>query len=213
MSSDYISVIGTAYLEPIITLLKNFNSFPHNRVNPVQSSSTENGYSSSVILLSVIFLESMLGRVGYFDSNFKKRKFNALEYFKSIDKEEEYTSKLIEVFVIRDIIAHNHIWESTVDWNREGLYHATEPKKLDNYGDYKFNDVVDLKSRKTKELDINVFPTRIYYEDVRIVLKTIVDILKFIERLKGNVFGELMFVDNTGTVIRFYDYIEELVLD
>lgn len=181
MESEYITVVGTSYLDPIVTLFEQLEN--KSTSNEVQTSVYENGYSTSIILLTVIMLESLLARARHF-----KLQEESCEPYKNVLKfTEEYfkigsdnLEILYELFVVRDVIAHNHIWRSTINQNG-GLSFVNEPSLENVFGDKKFNSVVDLKDRVTKKLRLNVFPTRICKIDAIVLFENAYLILKEIE--------------------------------
>ena len=62
---EYVSIIGLSYLRPITKLLEELESFGPKGPNEVQASPTENGYSASVIILTVLLVESAIARTQY----------------------------------------------------------------------------------------------------------------------------------------------------
>ena len=180
-TDDYVSVIGTSYLYPIASLLDALLAFNPKGPNEVQASSPENGYSVSIIVLAVLLIESFVNRAQYLLPKTSKPK-NPYKFVESHYPDSGWVEKIRELSVLRDLIAHNHIWEATYGWGEEiDMKLVKTPIKQTGYGDGKFDDVVDLDSRLTKSLKLNVFPTKINYLDVKIVLKTTVDFLLFLE--------------------------------
>jgi hypothetical protein len=62
---DVISVIGSAYLQPIADLLENLLDKPISGKGPAGSSMHENGYSSALIVLLVTLIESYTARLRF----------------------------------------------------------------------------------------------------------------------------------------------------
>lgn len=183
MKDEYISVIGESYLDPIVKL---FEELPEkSSYNSVQTSPHENGYSVSIIVLSAVMLESFLSRTRYI-----KQKENTSENLRSVLKfieenlslPEKMISVLYELFVLRDIIVHNHIWEGEIA--QIPLRFKNEPT-LDRelFGDKKFSEYVNLMKRKTKSLGLNIFPTKICKEDAIIYFENVYKVLLEIEEI------------------------------
>src|SRR5712691_9491443 len=56
----YVSIIGLAYFQPIVTLIESLQSFKMSPPNEVQASYREYGYAASIVILLVVCLESIL---------------------------------------------------------------------------------------------------------------------------------------------------------
>lgn len=166
---DYYSVLGDSLIEPIVVLVDKATSTRLAGPNQVQASVIENGYSSAIILLLVVMLEGMTNYVNLHNSGFEpfKNKYSAVSALKYYTK-NILNNEIDELFVIRDVIAHNHIWETRVSSN-DRMIHVKEPILRDEYGDRKFTENVDFITRTTKKLELNVFTTRINWKDVEIV--------------------------------------------
>src|SRR4030066_1748971 len=105
----YISVIGTSYLHPITTLLDALDSHNPKGPNDVQSSTFENGYSASIIVLTVLLIESAISRTQYIMGNKTPKK--PIDFVRETYPTSGFPDKLEELFVTRDAIVHNHLWE------------------------------------------------------------------------------------------------------
>jgi len=177
-NENYISVIGTSFLDPIVKLMETLDSIYSKHPNRVHASPLENGYSAAIITLTVLLVESALNRTRYifgWDSPTKPLKF-----FKKAFPSSILYSKLKELFVIRDVIVHNHIWEMKYRLEEEGMKFISA-KLLNSYGNKKFKKIINSKTRKTKLLKMNLLPTEVCRKDVVIVLKSAYEILSFLE--------------------------------
>lgn len=175
-----VTVIGANYIEQIVPdlLEKSFDTYRKKDFSKrnFQVSVHENAYSTSAIVLTVLGIEAYRNRIYYLerkkvtksvpndiscifaqkDSTFPKQGFEAV---------------LAEVFVIRDVIVHNHIYELEVvsDDNWDMVSHRQ--KLLEGYGDdKKYQKFVNNRTRKTKNLGLNVQPGKIGFEDLFKVL-------------------------------------------
>lgn len=176
-----ISCIGIHYIEPILRLYEELISFNYTGDSRIKVSPRENGFSVSIIVLSVLTIESALNRIRYIkkDStqqnnlNFFKNKFNHLGLKLNL------YNKLAEIYVLRDIIAHNHIWK--ISYTLNDRYDETKvyQKLLKGYGDKKYNDHVNKKSKETKILKLNINPIKIGIKDVNIVLCVLEELFEF----------------------------------
>ena len=196
---DYVTVIGNSYIFPISDLLKKLIEFPTKGVNEVQTSVKENGYAVSVIALMIHYIESKTVRIKFESNDFSNR--SALKFLKKFIKEDSLYEQVKELFVIRDCIAHNHLWRAKFKLNEEQDEMKLLEAELDeHFGDNKFNQVIDFEERKTKILKLNLFTTRINYKDVQKVVEVL---REFITYLNNNDFRHLnslqKVVDRNGT--------------
>jgi hypothetical protein len=191
MEEEYLPIIGSNYFYPILKLFEELNNFNSLNTCDVQVSVMENGYSASIIGLSVFCLESYLNRtrqimIDLNRYNCPNKGEVVLKYFENAFDSKELTGKLKELFILRDIIAHNHIWDVKIFTNTKGLRFADEPQHLGEplYGDKKFREIYkQSKNRLTPILKLNLFPTKIGKSDAITVLKCMYDILLSIEKV------------------------------
>lgn len=179
---DYFSVLGDSLIEPIVVLVDKATSTRLAGPNQVQASCIENGYSSAIILLLVVMLEGMINFVWLHYSGFesKKNRYSALMALKYYTQ-NKYNSEIDELFIIRDVIAHNHIWETKIYSGPRKMVHTKTPNLRDEFGDKKYIENVDIDTRLTKKLTLNVFTTRINWNDVEIVFDNIIHLLNCVE--------------------------------
>jgi len=112
---------------------------------------------------------------------------------------------LEELFVVRDAIAHNHVWEAQYVWDDQAGMRLISAALEEGYGDTKFKRVSDMARRKTHRLSINLFPTRICYEDAKIVLKTATEFLLFLEN------EDRRYVDISSQYVKLGECLEPFV--
>jgi hypothetical protein len=207
---DYISVLASNFLHPLTKLIEATDEFENKGPNEVQASGLENGFSLSIILLSVLLTESALSRMQY---RMKKTPpERPLEFTKKNFKEEKLYDRLEELFVIRDVIAHNHIWEAKVYWDEKGDLRLIKAQLSTGYGDKKFNKVIDMKNQTTRILGLNVFPTRICLSDAKKVLKNVVEFLLVIEKKDPNYFRITnQWVKYKGQAVMFTKLVSDFV--
>lgn len=165
-----ISVAGGAYFQPIADLVDRLRTVPSpTDGNEVHASRRENGYAVSVCLLAVVALESFLARARHLKHGKAPGGFGLFrELYPAFPNHQE----IAEAFVIRDLLAHNHLWEIDFTWDADGplqLLHATRSFG----GDGKYQQYVDVDARCTKSLRLHVVPNRVDRRDAAIVLKTV----------------------------------------
>jgi hypothetical protein len=180
-SHNYVSVLFVHLLQPIHDLfeLLEEHSDPKGR-NEVQAGMIENGYAISVIVLAVLVVESALNRTRYVRDEHQRE--SAVDTLKRLGA-SDLGSDIEELFVVRDIIAHNHIWLAATRWDDTGEMALDSAQKLAAYGDQKFARTVDLTTRLTRRLGLDAFPTRIHRATAVAVLKKMVEVLRFLEGL------------------------------
>ena len=181
MEQNYVSIIGVNYLHPICTLLEELDSLSLWPPNQVQASNVENGYSVAIIALTVFLLESFINRNRYdVQKNAFPKRIDPLKFVRTTYPNSCLVDKLEELFVVRDVIVHNHVWEALFNTTGEEMELIIADLRK-GYGDKKFNRVINLTNRKTRQLGINLFPTRICREDVKIVLKNAKEFFLFLK--------------------------------
>ena len=209
---DYVTVIGKNLLIPMAKLLETLKLSGVRSVNEVQTSVFENGYATAIILLAIVLLESMLNRTRYVMGKASKRKGDTvLAFFKSSFPDSGLYDKLAELFVVRDVIAHGHIWQARIKWDKDYELKLVSASLSEGYGDKKFSDVIDEHKRKTKFLEINLFPTRICWSDIVTVLKTATAVLLFLEQKdRRYVYISDEYVEFDGKTVKFLDLVTDL---
>lgn len=146
--------------------------------NEVITGQHENGYSLATIVLSVALFESALNRTAYV----RNEKRGGPDYFKEIAVDKELAAQVEEVFAVRNVIAHNHLWEAKITWFDDNPLKFAEPPTLrEGYGDNRHKNVIVPETRKSRILGLNMFPARIWRRDAYIALKTIAKGLNGIE--------------------------------
>lgn len=191
MSRGYISIFAESLVRPIADLLGRLFSEPHPGSNALQTGSRENGYSVSICLLLAVFLESFIRRATHLsgDSLPTSDKRLPLTFLKKRYARCDLLPAVTEIFVLRDVIAHNHLWRIAYSTDEE-LWRDILSTELDSSsGDKKFTDAVDFHSGTTKVLGLNVIPTKTDRSDVRKVLDTVLDTLEFIDQKENHQLG------------------------
>lgn len=204
----YVSIVASNFVFPIVSLIESLDTVGKHPPNEVQASPLENGYSLAIITLTVLMVESAVSRTQYMMKIDPPRK--ALEFIKQ-EFPNELFQRVEELFVVRDTIAHNHVWEANVSWDEDGKLKLVDAQLVKGYGDKKFGKVVDNSTRKTRILKLNVFPNRICRSDAIIVLKTAFDFLSTLERKDHNYFSvSTLIVKYKGVVIPFEKFMSDI---
>jgi hypothetical protein len=195
----YWPIISLGYLEPIGLLFERLADEPKSRPSPVQVGSIENAISASIVVLTITMLESVIRRIQACDRKTNQR--NAGEYLKSRFPEMIQPQHVDELFTIRDTLVHNHIWYAKVYWNRIGALRFRHAKRDPNFGDKKFLDVLNKKTKKTTTLKLNLFPTCVCRIDAVKVFSEVVSLLHEIE----NVDRRYVYITNEHLTFRGED--------
>ena len=177
-----VTIIGSSYFQPVADLLSQLLRRPRPKPNEVQAGYYENGYCASMILLLVTMLESYVMRVRYINREaLPIQKMPLAKYLTKLYPDYEQPEELTEVLVVRDVIAHNHLWEMDVSWPDDDLMILDRAQKEDTEGDNKYRSVVNTETRRTKLLELNVIPTRVGRSDLLKVFDLVWETLLFLE--------------------------------
>lgn len=212
-----ISCIGISYVEPILHLYKELISHNYSGNSKIKVSPRENGYSVSIIVLSVLMIESCLNRIKYLEKN----KEENLKFFKNkFEKQNsDLYKELIEIYILRDLIVHNHIWRISYVYDDNYDEIKIYQKLLDGYGskrwnkgDGKYSLCVNKKTKKTKFLGLNVNPIKIDTKEVKIVLRVLKEFFEFFDGINLSYFAmknnSFMF---NGDFKKFSEIINEII--
>ena len=207
---DYITAVFLHYLQPIADLCERMLDQCSGEPNEVQTSVRENGYAISVISLTAFFFEGACGRARYFAGlDQEGKRWSAAQTLGAFG-ENALAEKIEEIFVVRHAIAHAHLWKAKVD--EIDMRFTEPPTRLPGYGDKNFDKVVDLNSRTTRKLKLDVFPPRIHRRTAIITLKECAQALEALESRHKEVFLPLAHqsVRFRRKFVRFYKWVREL---
>lgn len=177
---SYLSVIGAHYVPDIVLdfLPRIFEAYKIRdyKSKNFQVSACENTLSTAGLLLSVASIESYANRIFRFEEKRGPVPEKISEIFWSKNNnfpKEDFERLLCEVYILRDVIVHNHIYDISTAVDRE----SWEIKHLDETlvigkgeKDKKFKECVDCAAKKTKLLKLHVQPLKIGFEDLFTVL-------------------------------------------
>lgn len=183
--NNLITIIS--YFEPISTLLEKLEKYDREISSEVKSDYYVNGYASAICLLAVVCLESYSMRVRYINNASQKQidRINVSKYLKLLYQDFPYEDELTEIFILRDVLAHNHLLEISYSWANEKDMILQEVNKRSK-GDKKYRQLVDIEKNVTKTLGLNVNPIKVGSTDVKIVLQTMWKVLLFLENKNIN---------------------------
>jgi hypothetical protein len=143
-------------------------------------------------------LESFVGRVsdlqGRLGAKGKTKAFHTSvpSYIAQLRKSFTLEKSLTEVFVLRDAIAHGHVWSLEVSsHDRHGQLLRSAALGA-QYGNDQFRKRVNLATRRTRAVGLHVVPSAVGRGEVIKVLDVIHRVLKFLARsrlIEPNVFS------------------------
>jgi hypothetical protein len=207
--NGYVSAVFIHLLEPIADLCDRMIQLPSGEPNEVQAAPRENGYAVSIVALAAFLLEGACARARYVAGSQKERSL-AADTFRDLN-ENAIADKVEEIFVVRDAIAHSHLWTAKISWTENDLRFAEAPARLPGYGDKKFERNVDLTSRSTRKLKLHVFPTRIDRVTAIAVLRQCAEALQCLEsKDRRFVYLTPHSVRFAGKLVPFYEWVSQL---
>ena len=185
---------------------------PSHRPNAVQSGYYEHGYAASVTLLLVAMLESYVVRVRYIQRSVVPANLRtAIDVLLHLYPRLRHRKALTDVYVARDAIFHNHLWEIDYSWGGSPSMVLHGAVKDPAFGDKKYSARVNATTRRTKALGISVVPTRVDRGDVKKVFETVWKTLLFLEgKNRNQCYVSHLHVRFRGKSVLFGDLVQYL---
>jgi hypothetical protein len=205
---EYVSLLFASLLQPIVDLFDLMEQKEPKGPNEVQASRAENGYAASIAILAALVIESACNRVRYVRGDVDRK--GAVQTLRELQA-AGLADDVEEIFVLRDVIAHNHMWEATIaDDDVKGLVVVSATKRP-GYGDDKFDRVVDLATRRTRRLHLDVFPNRIHRQTAIVALEKCVEVLRFLENSDSSFVGSTdPHVIWRSRPVAFFEWVDKL---
>ena len=177
-----VTILGADYFQPIADLVDRLTKRSARRPDRVQAGSRESGYSASCVLLLVAMFESYVSRLRYMQGGrIPNNKRNAVDVIQIAFPKLRNQRALQDVYVLRDILIHAHLWEIDYEWGGPVPMVLKAARQHPASGDEKFKKRVNFKTYRTKALGLSVFPTRVNRSDLLKVFETIWKILGVME--------------------------------
>ena len=207
-----VTILGSAYFQPIADLIDRLLKKQRRRPDRIQSGMRENGYSAACVLLLVAMFESYVSRLRYIHgSKFNNSKHTALYVVFTAFPKLRHKNALTEVYVLRDLLTHSHLWEIEYEWGGSVPMKLINAKRHPGYGDTKFADRVNPKTQRTKALRLSAIPTRVDRTDVLKVFGTIwKTLLQFENANRSQCYVSHLNVQFRGQLVLFSSLYEEL---
>ncbi|MCD6006187.1 hypothetical protein K7H08_15215 [Halomonas sp. IOP_6] len=113
MNSEIVTIIGSSYFEAISTLLEKLDKHEKRSSSGFQVGYYESGFAASICILAVVALESYVMRSRYINkaNGPDLNRLAVPEYLKGVYPDFPLHEETKEIFVVRDLLAHNHLWE------------------------------------------------------------------------------------------------------
>ncbi len=175
---EFISIAGAGLVWPAAALCETLVRQKRDPANPDIPNVHEVNSSTAVCLLLVLVFESYLSRVRHFDlTSASAQKKSAWSYFSSLKGCKRLGARVAEVMLIRNSIAHNHVYTYEQVWEDFQSVHVRNFRIDTSWQtDSKFKQVVLLKRRgvpRTRILQLRTVPSLIGREEVVAVFRTI----------------------------------------
>jgi hypothetical protein len=176
---SYESVIAGNFLQPLTLLVARLVARNRESV-PGKTNEIELDWALPVILLTVVMFESYLGWVQRHGSTGVDTEKSAYSFYENLRQKFRELPDVTEAFILRDIVAHNHIWGVDFQWGESkdvlSISHIAG-------GDRKWERNID-KATGTTASGLHVIPTQIDRNDVRAVLSIVVTAMESLISLK-----------------------------
>jgi hypothetical protein len=225
-NQEYTSDIGSGYLHPISSLLEKLNSLEVAAPNEVKVSTLEFSYSAAVILLAVVFVESITNTAQKFCQPPKSGRFlPPVEYLDEayikppyseevLKEASELKEELKEAIAVRHAIAHSHIWTTQFynDDENQGELKLDSTNIEQGSGSKEYRERIEKTgATRTSKLKINLIPTKLCRKDVKILLQSVLRFLQFLEQHNSKLLGILNRpVEHCGQLTLFTDLVENI---
>lgn len=185
--NELVTIVGSSYFDSISALIEELEKHYKGHEGEVQAGALVNGYAASICLLAVVCLESYVMRARYVhgaeDNDLNKVSVN--QYIKKTYSDFPYFDETNEVFVVRDLLAHNHLLKVSYSFDETGSMKKNSSVRVSS-GDKKFSANVCTDTERTLVLGLNTNPALVGYNDAFMVLKTVWRNLIFLENKDRN---------------------------
>lgn len=178
-TTEFVSILAGNYMQPLGVLIERLVAKPREGLDGIKANEHETDWAISAILIAVVMFEGWLMRVRYDLGATAPNERQALDFYQALQKQHPLPD-VTEAFVMRDIVAHNHLWSVTFAWDDSG--HQLVGSNLMTGGDKKYRQVVDPGTGRTKGHQLHANPKLIDRSDVKKVLQIILDAMQALTR-------------------------------
>lgn len=161
----------------------------------------------------VAIFESYVVRVRYLNKGAVPNKLrSAIDVLFHVYPSLRNKKALADVYVLRDAVFHNHLWEIEFSWGGSPAMVMHGAAKHPAFGDKKYAARVNPRTRRTKALGLSVVPTRLNRTDAKKVFETLWKTLLYLESKNRNqCYVSHIHVRYRGKSVLFGDLINEFV--
>lgn len=207
-----VTVLGSAYFQPIADLVERLTRRKPIRPTRVKSTPDESGYSAACVLLLVAMFESYTSRVRFAQAGVvQDRDRSAIDVVFSVLPRLRHRKALQDVYVLRDLLMHGHLWEIDYEWGGPLPMVLKDAKLQTAYGDKKFHKRVNMQTHRTMALGLSVFPSRVDRRDLLKVFETLWKTLLLLERQnRFQCYVSHLHVRYKGKSVLFSSLVQEL---
>lgn len=177
---DIITVVGSSYFQPIADLIEIMLSTPQPESSPSGAGWRENGYAASITILLVAVLESYTAHLRFVRNDEISAPRNVPDLLAQLFPDLPHHGDLLEVFLLRNLVVHNHIWHLDVS-DPDSCEAQTLKSPLDLGFDVNkhYSAIVDPGIRRTRLLGLHASPTAVDRTDVKLVFEMVWSTLSF----------------------------------
>lgn len=180
---DQITIVGSSYFQPIADLIEKLASHPMPVPGPAGTSRRENGYSNALVILFVTVLESYTARVRFVrpDDVALPGAISTPDLLLAYFPDLPTYGDLLEVFMLRNLIAHNHVWHLDTSEGGEARTIST-PQQLGFQTKKNYHQLIDVDTRRTRNLDFPASPSSVDRSHVKKVFEVVWKTLEFMQK-------------------------------
>jgi len=178
-----IFILGSSYFDTISILIERIEGCKTASEKPSGVGNKENGYAASICLLGIVCLESYVMRTRYIHGATGDRlnRHSVPKFLRDTYATYPYYEETNELFVVRDLLAHNHLVEESYVYDKNMIKKNHGSVRVSS-GDKKFAANVSSDLTKTKKLNLNTIPIGVGFSDAMLVLQMMWKILLFLEK-------------------------------
>ncbi len=177
---DIISIVGTSYFQPVADLIERMLQHEPVASNSSRTGHYENGYAAAITVLLVAILESFVSRVRFLRNTEVVPGKDVPDQLEIFFSDLPHKTELAEVFLLRNIVVHNHVWHLELGEGSEAIATTlANPKELRFQTKKTYDTIVDVATRKTQVLGLSASPTSVDRYDVGVVFDIVWKTLRF----------------------------------
>ena len=128
---DIISIVGTSYFQPVADLIERMLKHEPVANNSSRTGHYENGYAAAITILLVAILESFVSRVRFLRNTEVVPGKDVPDQLEIFFPDLPQKAELTEVFLLRNIVVHNHVWHLELGEGSEPSHDDCYPKGVE----------------------------------------------------------------------------------